>query len=83
MPGDPAAEKQNVHIHKGNCGEVGDKVGFPDQLAPLPGQPDRFGSTSNIPLPTFAMLATGEWIVNVHDARDPLIYVSCGEIPRP
>ena len=32
---------------------------------------------------SFTDLATGEWIINVHDARDTGIYVSCGEIPKP
>ena len=78
-----AESPQSVHIHRGNCGEVGEKIGFPKPLDALADKPGRFGVTDNIPLPTFEMLATGQWIINVHDARDNQIYVSCGEIPTP
>lgn len=79
----PDEEKQKAHIHRGNCGEVGEKVGFLNDLTALPGKPDRFGSTTELTTPTFAMFGSEEWIINVHDARDSGIYTSCGEIPRP
>ena len=75
---------QNAHIHKGNCGEVGEKVGYLLPLDSLADRPDRYGSTTkDLTTVTFAMLSAGEWIINVHDARDNGVYVSCGEIPRP
>lgn len=80
---DPAMEQQKAHIHKGNCGEVGEKVGFLQPLHALADKPNRFGTTTDVEKPTFAMLGKGEWIINVHDARDDQIYVSCGEIPAP
>jgi hypothetical protein len=76
---------QLAHIHKGNCGEVGEKIGFLDPLVSLaPGKPGRYGTTRD-PLTsvTFEMLSQGEWALNVHDSRDSNIYVSCGEIPTP
>lgn len=74
---------QNAHIHVGNCGEVGEKRGFLKQLLPLADKPGRVGSTTDLDSMTFKTLATGEWILNVHDARDNDVYVSCGEIPKP
>lgn len=73
---------QHIHIHEGNCGEVGQIRAGLGKMMPLPDQPDRFGTTMEaaLPLKTFQ---TGEWLINVHDERDPLIYVSCGEIRYP
>lgn len=79
-----AAESQLAHIHPGSCGELGDvKAG----LLPLSasGCPERFCSSSDIKpaVMKFSDLSTGDWVINVHDARDKLIYVSCGVIPKP
>ena len=74
---------QNAHIHEGNCGEVGAIHAPLTPLAPLADKPGRFGSTKTVETLGFTDLATGSWIINVHDARDGLIYVSCGEIPAP
>jgi hypothetical protein len=80
---DYAEKPQNAHIHEGNCGEVGIvHVGL-TPLDALTDKPGRFGSTTSIDTMGFGDLATGSWIINVHDARDVGIYVSCGEIPRP
>lgn len=74
---------QNAHIHRGNCGEVGVVVNGLTPLTALPEKPGRFGSTTELEMLTFEGFKTDEWLINVHDARDGLIYVSCGEIPRP
>lgn len=73
---------QLAHIHEGNCGEIGMTRAGLSRLNPLEGKPGRFGSTSEVTL-SFNDFKTGEWAINAHDERDPLIYVSCGEIPRP
>lgn len=80
---DPTKDLQKAHIHMGNCGEVGGKVGFLNPLRPLEGKPGRVGSTTDLEMFKFTALETGEWIINVHDQRDDQIYVSCGEIPNP
>lgn len=74
---------QNAHIHEGDCGEVGVIRAALDPLIALPSKPGRFGSITEVGGVTFPMLATGQWIINVHDARDNGVYVSCGEIPQP
>ena len=74
---------QHAHIHVGNCGEVGEKRGFLKDLIALDDKPGRVGSTTDLDSMTFKTLATGEWILNVHDARENDVYVSCGEIPTP
>lgn len=74
---------QNAHIHEGNCGEVGVIRAGLNKLEALPGKPGRVGSTTEVGTVTFAMLGTGEWIINAHDARDNGVYVSCGELPAP
>ena len=77
---------QNVHIHKGNCGEVEEIYAPLLNLEKLADKPDRVGSTSpevvkkdGSGLVQFDEFEKGEWLINVHDARDNLIYVSCGE----
>jgi hypothetical protein len=74
---------QDAHVHEGDCGEVGATRATLTPLAAVPNAPDRYGSTTEVGGLTFAMLSTGQWIINVHDARDDGIYVSCGEIPAP
>jgi hypothetical protein len=76
---------QNVHIHKGNCGEVEGVYADLLNLTELADKPGRVGSTSTEVrkrpegLLQFEELEEGEWLINVHDARDGLLYVSCGE----
>jgi hypothetical protein len=77
---------QNVHIHKGNCGEVEEVYAPLLNLQKLEDKPGRVGSTSTDVLKKdgsglvqFDEFEKGEWLINVHDARDNLIYVSCGE----
>lgn len=79
---DPMLDIQKAHIHTGNCGEVGGKVGFLNPLKALADKPDRVGSTTDLDKFQFSALETGEWIINVHDERDDQIYVCCGEIPN-
>ena len=82
---------QYAHIHSGNCGEVGPIRANLLKLEALTAadKVGRAGSTSaevlllnETKLMTFAMVSTGEWIINVHDERDFQVYVSCGEIPK-
>lgn len=74
---------QPAHIHEGNCGEVGLNRGGVGPLKLLPNRdPPRFGASEIFPMP-MSTFKEGEWLINVHDERDNLIYVSCGEIPRP
>ncbi len=83
-------EPQLAHIHTGTCGEIGNQRGMLEALAASPENPDRFVSTTR-PVPdlltsqafTFDLLKEGEWAINVHDAREVPLYVSCGEIPHP
>lgn len=77
---------QLAHIHAGNCGEVGEILAALLGLAKT--TPGRFGSTSTEvrkttgELLTFEEATSGEWLINVHDAREKSLYVSCGEIPN-
>lgn len=77
---------QNVHLHEGNCGEVGEIRAPLLSLAPT--KPGRVGSTSTEvrkttgELLTFEEVTQGEWLINVHDARENSLYVSCGEVPN-
>jgi hypothetical protein len=83
---------QPAHIHTGTCGEVGDKVFGLTAPVAIAGKPGRFGSVTVIDaanlesqkvdqkyLKLEALLASPH-LINVHDARDTGIYVSCGEI---
>ena len=73
---------QKAHIHTGNCGEIGPVVAPLTDLSPLPNQPGRFGSTTQVSL-TFEALSKIRHALNTHDARDFGVYVSCGDIPTP
>ncbi|MBL8914367.1 MAG: hypothetical protein JNM17_26920 [Archangium sp.] len=73
---------QAAHIHKGNCGEVGSNEGGIGPLKVLQRDPSRVGATNVFPRP-MSTFKEGDWLINVHDERDTLIYVSCGEIPKP
>ncbi|MGV3623181.1 MAG: hypothetical protein ACO1OB_20345 [Archangium sp.] len=71
---------QLAHIHEGTCGEVGIiRVGL--NMLNKVGEM-RFGSTTDVDL-RFEDLKTGPFNINAHDATDPTVYVSCGEIPTP
>ena len=85
---------QNVHIHKGNCGEVEGVYADLLNLTALEGKPGRVGSTTidvkkrpppGPPLESlqFEEMQEGEWLINVHDARENTLYVSCGEFTLP
>lgn len=78
---------QNMHIHTGNCGEVDPIVAPLNNPESLEDKPGRVGSTTTEvvrigggPLLQFEELLEGEWLINIHDARDKDIYVSCGEL---
>lgn len=73
--------KQSAHIHKDNCGEIGDVVVGLNALESLGNM--RFGSTTETEVLTFDDLKQGNYCINAHDATDPTVYVSCGEIPKP
>lgn len=66
------------HIHDGRCGEIGPIKGYLSDLK-LNGATGRFMATSEVALALDAMLK-GTFAINVHDARDFSLYVSCGEI---
>lgn len=70
---------QTAHIHDGDCGEIGPVRAGLDRLEKL-GE-GRFGSTTVVSL-TFKTLAGGKFAINAHDATDPAVYVSCGEVPK-
>lgn len=77
------ASPQQAHVHQGNCGEVGEIAAGLQPLSPLEGKPGRSGSTTEVTNLSFSSFAAGDWLINVHDARDKGVYVSCGEVPRP
>lgn len=74
---------QVAHIHEGNCGEIGRIRAGLVNLKELPDKPGRFGSTSEVATLKFNDFKMGEWAINAHDERDNLVYVSCGQIPKP
>ncbi|MFT3714252.1 MAG: CHRD domain-containing protein [Archangium sp.] len=77
---------QLAHIHKGNCGEIGDIVVGLDRLKLLSNQ-ERWGSTTRKKYAEITIkfddFKKGDWAINVHDERDNPVYVSCGEVPKP
>ncbi len=68
-----------AHVHKGRCGEIGDIEAGLYHLKPNPAAAGHFTSTTEVPLALDALLK-GTFAINVHDARDFSLYVSCGEI---
>lgn len=78
LPGnDP--RKIAAHVHDGRCGEIGAiKAGLTD-LEANAAPNGHFTSTTEISLALDAMLK-GTFAINLHDARDFSLYVSCGEI---
>ncbi len=85
---------QSAHVHTGTCGEIGPVVLPLERLEALPGTAGRFGSVTTFDrakLDAFMIdakflklepLLADAHCINVHDARDPGIYVSCGELHR-
>lgn len=68
-----------AHVHQGRCGEIGAiEVGLKD-LTPNPAAAGHFTSTTEVARALDALLK-GTFAINVHDARDFSLYVSCGEI---
>ncbi|MDP1916476.1 MAG: hypothetical protein Q8L14_09535 [Myxococcales bacterium] len=78
LPGnDP--RKVAAHVHDWRCGEIGGIKAGLTVLEPNAAVNGHFTSTSEIALALDAMLE-GTFAINVHDARDFSLYVSCGEI---
>lgn len=77
---------QSVHLHRGNCGEVEAIYADLEPIAQFTEKPGRAGSTTRGVLKRgtsvkvqFEDFAKGEWLINIHDAREFTLYVSCGE----
>ncbi|MDP3231253.1 MAG: CHRD domain-containing protein [Myxococcales bacterium] len=78
LPGnDP--RKMAAHVHDGRCGEIGGIAAGLKDLESNTAANGHFTSTTEIALSLDAMLK-GTYAINVHDARDFSLYVSCGEI---
>jgi hypothetical protein len=82
--------EQFAHIHPGTCGELGPAYVNLTKLGALATKPGAWGSTTTLtqvrdggPNFGFDELSTGEWAINIHDAREFGVYVTCGEIPKP
>ena len=87
-------ENQPVHLHTGRCGEIGPRADLKNKTLGLtdmrladpktmPGVPATDGgyvATSADVEMKFSELTTGDWVINVHDALDFSLYVSCGNI---
>jgi hypothetical protein len=78
-------EPQLAHIHGGSCGELDPIKAHLNPLGATGCDAGRFCSTTDVKPEAmkFSELSTGSWVINVHDARDVRLYVSCGEIPKP
>ena len=77
---------QSIHLHRGNCGEVGMIYADLSTIDVLAGKPGRAGSTTRGVMKRdstekvqFKDFEEGDWLINIHDAREFTIYVSCGE----
>ena len=77
---------QSIHLHRGNCGEVGMIYAHLFNLEVLPDAPGRVGNTTrgvvkrgSTEKVQFKDFEEGDWLINIHDAREFTIYVSCGE----
>ncbi len=79
-------EAQPTHLHNGRCGEIGPKQDLSSRgrtigLASVTTSADGgFGESSAEVDLTFAEITNGDWVINVHDAQDFSLYVSCGNI---
>lgn len=74
---DPRA--QAAHVHEGRCGQIGPVKAGLTELGADAKKGGRFTSSTEIAV-GLAELQRGEFAINVHDARDFSLYVSCGEI---
>jgi hypothetical protein len=70
---------QPAHVHEGRCGEIGPIRAGLASLSPSPATPERFVSSTDVPL-GLEQLRAGPFAINVHDARDLSLYISCGEL---
>lgn len=68
-----------AHVHDGRCGEIGAIKAPLTDLNPNAAANGHFTSTTEIGLALDAMLK-GTFAINVHDARDFSLYVSCGDL---
>ena len=89
-------EKQPVHLHNGRCGEIGPRVemsvraktiGLPSiqpadssSMTGVPRTDGGFGASAAEVDLTMKEITNGDWVINVHDALDFSLYVSCGNI---
>jgi plastocyanin len=70
-------ETELVHIHSGQCGDsLGDVV---HPLTSFTGGAGPSVTTIDVPLNS---VQTGNFAVNTHQAGDPAVYTSCGNIPE-
>jgi hypothetical protein len=78
---------QTSHVHEGRCDNVGPitagvgmmqlEISSKDGSADF--ENDQVKFTTTLPA-RLEKLRDGNHVINVHDARDPSLYVSCGEI---
>ena len=85
-------EKQPSHLHSGRCGEIGPRQDSysrglgsiekaePSTMKGVPPTDGGFGASSSEVDLTLRELTNGDWVINVHDAQDFSLYVSCGNI---
>ncbi|MFZ5445042.1 MAG: hypothetical protein ACOZQL_33940 [Myxococcota bacterium] len=78
-------QAQQAHIHPGSCGELGAIRAHLNPLAAEGCAEGRFCSSTEVKAEVmkFTDFEADSWVINVHDARDLRLYVSCGEIPQP
>lgn len=89
-------ENQPIHLHTGRCGEIGARADLknktlglgdlrpadPKSMPGVPATDGGFAATSADVEMKLSDLTTGDWVINVHDALDFSLYVSCGNIPK-
>lgn len=88
-------EAQPTHLHNGRCGEIGPRqdksasgsIGLssvtpadPSMMDGVPATDGGFGASSSEVALTLKEITNGDWVINVHDALDFALYVSCGNI---
>ncbi len=79
-------EKQPAHLHNGRCGEIGPRQDLSSRgktigLASVaPAADGGYGASSSDVDLTLKEITNGDWVINVHDAADFALYVSCGNI---
>ncbi len=76
-------ESQPIHLHTGRCGEIGVRADLKNKTLGLsdvrPTDGGLAGTDAELEIP-LKDLTTGDWVINVHDALDFSLYVSCGNI---